>query len=431
MAVVKLRKLWRDIHLWIGAGLVVLLIPLSLTGSWLVFDEPIDRMLHPARYSAPAGPAALAPSAYLEAARQAFGDRAQPAQLRMPQRPGLPATVASAQGWTAWLDPATGKVQDVGNPRGEIRGFMHQMHGNLLAGLTGRRVIGVLGAAMFISCLTGIYLWWPRNNAVLKAFRWRRSPSQWSNLHHIVGIWIVLPLAILSLTGVFLAFPEILRMFAPAPATQGARAPGGPQGGGGRPGQATQPIDDPQTPVDLAVAAALASAGPGRVQQIDLPSPGPRPAWRITVRGESGAAPVLVDDATGQVRARGQGQGQGQDQGQAGGSGNGRGGGRPQGDRSASDGQMARSGPPAQDAGAERGPQAGQGGPRPNAGAQANQGPQRDPVTRLVRQLHAGDDTSLVWQIVLFLTGVAPAILGVTGVVFWLAGLKRKAKAAA
>jgi uncharacterized iron-regulated membrane protein len=148
MAGIRVRKLLRDIHLWIGVSLVLVLAPLGVTGSWLVFDEPLDRMLHPQRYAVSAAAQDVPASAYLDAARKAFGAHAAPAQLRMPQKPGAPVTVASERGLTAWVDPGSARVLDLGNPRQEVRGFMHQLHGNLFMGPDGRRIVGWLGLFM-------------------------------------------------------------------------------------------------------------------------------------------------------------------------------------------------------------------------------------------------------------------------------------------
>ena len=47
----KLRRLWLNVHLWIGVGLAVLLIPISVSGGLLVLDTDIDAMLNPQRYA--------------------------------------------------------------------------------------------------------------------------------------------------------------------------------------------------------------------------------------------------------------------------------------------------------------------------------------------------------------------------------------------
>jgi uncharacterized iron-regulated membrane protein len=362
MARLRLRSLWRNLHLWIGAGLFVVLGPLGVTGSLLVFDDDIDKLAHPQRYAVH-GPATLDPSAYVEAARAAFGGRALPAQLRLPQRSGAPVMV---QGWVApahdgdrpgqlnaYLDPATAKVLDVGNPRAELRGQIHQLHGNLFMAQSGRKLVGWLGVLMLTSCLTGLYLWWPRNNRVVKGLRWTRSPSGFSNLHHMVGFWTCVPLAILSFTGAAIAFPDVVRAVQGKPAQAPRQQQNNP----------AQPLAQTGTPVTAAVAAAIeAAGGEARVQQLVLPTEGDRPAWRVQLRTDHGAVQVRVDDRKGKAKLQ--------------------------------------DGPP----------------PGPGGG---------DPVMRVVRQLHDGDDTGPVWTAIIVLTGLAPLILCVTGTVFWLLGRRR------
>jgi uncharacterized iron-regulated membrane protein len=341
MARLRLRPLSRTLHLWIGLVLFLVLAPLGLTGSWLVYDDQIDAWMHPQRHAV-SGPAALASGAYVEAARQAFGARARPAQLRLPQGPqGGPVTVQGGR-LTAWLDPATGRVLEVGAPRQELRGLVHQLHGNLFLAQPGRKLVGWLGLVMLVSCVSGLVIWWPRG-AFVKGLAWRRSPTAWSNLHHLAGFWICVPLALLSFTGAAIAFPEVVRLVSGAPAP----AP--------RPGDAV--LAAPRLTVDAAVAAALAEAGPGRVQQVALPAPGPQPAWRVQLHAAHGPVQVRVDDATGRAEAR--------------------------------------PAPP----------------PGPGGG---------DPLMRLLRQVHDGGDTGPLWRAIIAAAGAAPALLGVTGTVLWL-----------
>ena len=98
MARLRLRPLSRTIHLWIGVALFVVLAPLGVTGSYLVYDDQIDALLHSQRHAA-SGPAVLQLSVYVQAAREAFGSHAQPGQLRLPQGPnGGPVTDSRARG---------------------------------------------------------------------------------------------------------------------------------------------------------------------------------------------------------------------------------------------------------------------------------------------------------------------------------------------
>lgn len=291
MARLRLRVLSRTVHLWIGLLLFLILAPLGLTGSWLVYDDEIDSLMHPQRHAV-SGQAVLSPSAYVQSAQQAFGERARPAQLRLPQGPQGGPVMVQGGGLTAWLDPATGKVLDVGAPRQEVRGFIHQLHGNLFMAQPGRKLVGWLGLFMLVSCISGLIIWWPRG-AFATGLAWKRSPTAWSNLHHMAGFWICVPLALLSLTGAAIAFPEIVHLVSGVPAPAATPA--------GRRIEAA--LAEPRLSVDAAVAAALAAA-PGSVQQVALPGPGPHPAWRIQVRGDRGQTQVRVDDRTGAAEAR-------------------------------------------------------------------------------------------------------------------------------
>lgn len=359
------RRLWLNVHLWIGVGLLLALAPLGLSGSALVWDGPLDRMLHPARVVAGSDRAALGPTAYLAAAQTAFGDRARANQLRWPTRPGEPVVVSgrlsgAAGGGgpprtlNAWVDPATSRVLDIGDPRASLIGTLHRLHGNLLLPGNGRAVVGWLGWAMAASCLTGLWLWWPRGNW-LAGLGWRRGPHAWSDLHHMAGFWICVPLFVLSITGVYIAFPKASHALvgAPPPASGGA--------GEARAVGEGRPAGPPRMTADAVLAAALSAAPGARPLSLTAPAGGGRAAWRVQARpGEGPAITLLVNDADGQVRP---------------------------GAASGRDGA--------------------------------------DPVSRLMRNLHDGDDTPALWKGIITLAGAAPTLLGVTGVVIWLRRPKR------
>jgi uncharacterized iron-regulated membrane protein len=44
-----------------------------------------------------------------------------------------------------------------------------------------------------------------------------------------------------------------------------------------------------------------------------------------------------------------------------------------------------------------------------------------------MRTIHDAQDAPWLWQLLVFLTGVAPALLGVTGTVMWLRRRSRRA----
>jgi len=109
----RLRRIWVNIHLCIGLGLAVLLIPISLTGAALVWHEPLEAMLHPARRAVTQGaPQSLA--ALLAGARSALGDGYAVVGIRMPDGAGAPAAVTARE-------QRRGEGRGGGRPRQDAR----------------------------------------------------------------------------------------------------------------------------------------------------------------------------------------------------------------------------------------------------------------------------------------------------------------------
>lgn len=377
----RLRRLWLDVHLWIGVGLLIAIIPLSASGAILVWKDGLDRITHAERYATSGDRVALSPAAYVVAAEAAFEGTANFTQLRFPEKPGDPVVVVGRlngetaaggrpRNLNAWIDPPTGRVLGVADTSRSFTQWLHRVHGSLLIPEVGRKVVGWIGWAMFISCATGLWLWWPRNGAILKALRWRRGPSTLFNLHHMIGFWICLPLAVLSLTGVYISFPQTSRAVfgvqqqqSPASAPAGRpEAKGGEKGekkgaprGGGAGGRFAPPLETTRLSIDDAVRSASVSANGGRIVSVSAPTVGRDPAWRVQVGrdGQTTPATLQVVDASGEVKP----------------------------DR------------------------AGGGG---------------DPISRWMRNVHDGGDTGLIWQTIIVLGGIAPVVLSITGLVMWL-----------
>jgi uncharacterized iron-regulated membrane protein len=53
-----------------------------------------------------------------------------------------------------------------------------------------------------------------------------------------------------------------------------------------------------------------------------------------------------------------------------------------------------------------------------------------DTVARTMRRWHDGDGMGLIWQIVIFAGGIAPALLAVTGIIMWLRTRKWRGRSA-
>jgi uncharacterized iron-regulated membrane protein len=297
-----LRRLWLNIHLWIGVGLAVLLIPISISGALLVWHDHLDALVNPDRYAVTAGTAQPS-SALLASAVASLGRGFEPVVVRLPESASWPATVTAREQRrgegggrprlvTVYLDPPTARVLATVEFRNSLVGFLHRFHENLtIPEYSGRAVVGWVGVGMLVLSLSGIYLWWPRNVGFLRGLRWRRGPAVSFNLHHLFGFWVAIPLAVVSATGIYLGFPQQARDLL------GSVAPMTPQqrGGFNAPLLASPRID-----VDRAQEIATGSAAGSRAAAIFLP-PQQSQAWRIQLRhqGSDQLTTVMVDDRSG------------------------------------------------------------------------------------------------------------------------------------
>ena len=341
MTKLQLRRIWFQVHKWIGLILAVLIIPLSLSGALLVWDRPVDRLLNPARYAVSGG-ALLPPHAYVDAARAVLQPGQSIVSLAYPEGggpillqasvPGAPHRAGPPSRISIWLDPPTARVLDVADSGTGVLRVMHRLHGSLMVPGVGRKIVGWIGVAMMLSCFTGLWLWWPTVGSWLKGLRWRRHRNLDTNLHHLMGFWIALPLFVLSLTGAWISFPGLF----------GGGRPAGPPGRGGG-----QPIATPAQSPD-AIAAAAARAG-GTVRTITWPTAGADPSWRVMLADRT----LTIGDRDGAITAA---------------------------------------------------PNRPHGGPG---------------LAGIMRRIHDGEGMGPVWQAIIFIGGILPAALAVTGVIMW------------
>jgi uncharacterized iron-regulated membrane protein len=391
-ALQRLRTIWWAIHRWIALVLCVLLVPIAISGALLVWHDELDALVHPARFAV-TGNTTAATSSYLDSARGALPANFTPMVVRFPAEGGRPVTVmargedaGTRQLLTVYLDPPSGRVLDVVNFRSSFFGFLHRFHENLtIPEYSGRAIVGWAGVGMLILSLTGLWLWWPRNGVFRMGLRWRRAgDATISNLHYLLGFWIALPLTFVSLTGIYLSFPQTAR------SAMSAIAPMNPQAG--RPIFAAQLARETQLTPDAALDAARSA------------KPGWRPAalFLATVQSERGERNERPEQRSERIEPRGERTERGE---------------RPSATwrvqlRDAGSNDLTNVIVNDRDGTAR-------GLPDPLAG---------DRAAQWIRFLHEGSRGGPIWQIAVFLTGVFPPIFAFTGIVMWL---RRRSRAAA
>jgi uncharacterized iron-regulated membrane protein len=302
-----MRAAWVQVHLWLGLTLGVIGVFVGVTGSILVFDHEIDALLNPQRYRTSGRERALPASEYVAKALAAVGGRGRATLVRLPDGEGMPVVVFArgreeGGAYRIYLDPPSGRVLDA-VPGGGFIGWVHGFHENLsLREYFGREIVGAVGIAMLVSSLSGLYLWWPGRGRFASSLGFRRGLPVTRNLHYFFGFYGSLVLAMLSFTGIFIAYTEagraVVAVFAPLSAP--ARNVQAPEGA-----RAAKPIT-----VDEAIGVARNLYPAEKVWSVALPA-GPRGAYRINL-SEPGVpsmqagrgSVVFVDPGSGAVLRR-------------------------------------------------------------------------------------------------------------------------------
>ncbi|MCV6587096.1 MAG: PepSY domain-containing protein [Marinibacterium sp.] len=101
------------------------------------------------------------------------------------------------------LDPYTGAVIRIWDRRAGLYDLADNIHGSLLLGTTGDRLIEIAAGLSLVLVFTGLYMWWPRQNPIaafvpnLRA----RGRALWKSLHVVTGFWMSALLVLFLVSG--------------------------------------------------------------------------------------------------------------------------------------------------------------------------------------------------------------------------------------
>ena len=211
----KFKQAVRTIHLWMGIALCLPMILIGLSGSALLLQRQILWL------SAPAASATGTPQSYariIEAAEASQNVKAN--WLEIPRVRGQAAAVQFIVSFRpnrtveVLVDPVSLKLLGSSEVvrRGPIMTFMTRIHEFLMMpDRIGLPAVGWTAIAMTVMALSGMILWWPRKGRWRASFlvkRGARGLRLHLDLHHAAGIWGLLIFLVLSVSGIYLAFPQ-------------------------------------------------------------------------------------------------------------------------------------------------------------------------------------------------------------------------------
>ena len=102
------------------------------------------------------------------------------------------------------VDPYTATVLDQTSRENSWYTLFNNLHGSLLLGVTGDRMIEIAASLAIVLLATGVYLWWPRDSgwvSVLVPDLKARGRAAWKSWHTSVGMWISALLFVFLLSG--------------------------------------------------------------------------------------------------------------------------------------------------------------------------------------------------------------------------------------
>ncbi|ENQ3107831.1 PepSY domain-containing protein [Bacillus cereus] len=212
----KVRGLVRNVHLCLSmiAGICIVLI--GLTGSLLVFDNELNRMIYPDLYKITKGQ----PVTY-QKALQTVASTYQKGEIQRVYTPDDPHSqgiylfnLKEGKGTkSVYVDPGTGNINgDLGE-----KSFFNQVkeihYHLLLKDFNGKEIVGIIGFVLFFISLSGLYLWWPGIKKWMRGFVIRRSKNTYVkqyDLHKVIGIIAMPFLLVVSLTGALFTYDKTI-----------------------------------------------------------------------------------------------------------------------------------------------------------------------------------------------------------------------------
>jgi uncharacterized iron-regulated membrane protein len=212
-----LRRVLFHIHCWTGIVVGLYVVVVCATGSLLVFRVEFYEYFRPGTFITQRANR-LNEAQLTELARRDY-PQARIVRVLIPRRRTSAAEVYIEGDGAALhrlFDPYTGRDCGDADPQAVIWfEKISKLHGNLMAGQTGRLFNGIGSIAVLLLSATGMALWWRGMKHWTRGLfvRWGKSWKAFNwDLHSAVGFWTSVVVFLWALTGVYFSFP---RFFAP------------------------------------------------------------------------------------------------------------------------------------------------------------------------------------------------------------------------
>lgn len=226
----KFRKIAYQLHLWLGLASGLIVFIMAATGCILSFEEELKHIVHPNRYYVEnIGRNKLSLSELTEKAEKALPKDLKVKRVVIPSDPSRTYIFRTLkmdnEAWTYWgsylyyyriyIDPYTGKVQEVEDAKKDFFEIVLDLHRRLLLGeKIGKTITGYSTLVLAIILFSGLVIWYPRkmSKSMLKGMFFIKISANWKrinyDLHNVLGFYSVIPLIIISYSALIWSFED-------------------------------------------------------------------------------------------------------------------------------------------------------------------------------------------------------------------------------
>lgn len=209
-----MRKILHKIHLWLSIPLGGIITVICLSGAILVFQDEINEMVHSERYFAKKAEGEPIPIGKLVEMINSKLENNSVVSVQVPSdsRRNYPMGLKEGSRAFVYVDPYTAEITGK-TQRGE--GFfstVQRLHRWLLGDRNsiGKQIVGYTTVLFVFILISGIVVWLPKNKKQLKKrlqIKTKYGKKRfWTDLHASGGIYLVIGLLVLSLTGLYYSF---------------------------------------------------------------------------------------------------------------------------------------------------------------------------------------------------------------------------------
>ena len=214
-----MRKIFRNIHLWLSVPFGILITLICFSGAALVFEKEVMELCHRELYFVKKVEAAPLPMEQLMTKVAAtLPDSVSVTGVNISSDPerAYQVTLSKPRRASMYVDQYTGEITGK-YERAPFFNFMFRMHRWLLDSMKqdggifwGKMIVGTSMLMFVFVLISGVVVWWPRTRKALKNSLkivankgWRRF---WYDLHVAGGMYALVFLLAMALTGLTWSF---------------------------------------------------------------------------------------------------------------------------------------------------------------------------------------------------------------------------------